>query len=61
MITSQQSADVALARWQALRAAGMTPEERLASLVSDFFQVPLDLDVRYQDQTNAVAKEMADV
>jgi hypothetical protein len=57
-MTPQQSANAALFRWQALRAAGLTPEERIQELVRSFFAPPIDLDTRYQDQINAVAAEM---
>jgi hypothetical protein len=56
-MTSQQEADFALAQWQALRA--LAPEERIDRLMTEFFQPPIELDVRYQDQINAVMSEMA--
>jgi hypothetical protein len=56
-MNSQQEADFALAQWQALRA--LPPEERIDRLMTEFFQPPIDLDVRYQDQINAVMLEMS--
>lgn len=58
-MTSQQQADFDLAQWQSLRA--LPPEIRIEHLMSDFFQPPLDLDCRYEDQMRAVTREMADV
>lgn len=55
---NQLDASTALHEWQRLRNAGLTPDERLAALMAEFFMPPIDLDVRYQDQLNAVAAEM---
>lgn len=57
-MTTQMQADAALQAWQTLRA--LPPEERLDRLIAEFFFIPFDLDVRYQDQLNAVAMEMVD-
>lgn len=57
-MTSQQQADDALARWQALRNEGLTPIERMERLMADFFKPPLALDIRYEDQLKAVTAEM---
>jgi hypothetical protein len=60
MVSPQQQADADLAEWQRLRNAGLTPEQRLDALMATFFQPPIELDVRYQDQLNAVMMEMAE-
>jgi len=57
-MTPQQRANLDLARWQAMRE--LPPEERIDRLMSDFFQAPLDLDVRYSDVLAAVGAEMAE-
>jgi hypothetical protein len=38
----------------------MTPAERMARLIADFFLPPIDLDTKYEDQLRAVTEEMAD-
>lgn len=57
-MTTQMQADAALQAWQALRA--LPPEERIDRLMAEFFLIPFDLDVHYQDTLNAVAMEMVD-
>lgn len=47
MTTPQQTADQDLARWQALRAAGLTPDERLEVLMREFFAPVPPCDVLY--------------
>jgi hypothetical protein len=47
MATPQQTADEALARWQALRNAGLTPDERIERLFRDCFSPPSECDVLY--------------
>ena len=49
-MTSQQQADTYLREWQRLRNAGLTPDQRIAKLVDEFWQRPIELDIRYQDQ-----------
>lgn len=58
-MTAQMQADAALQAWQTLRA--LPPEERLDRLMVEFFLIPFDLDIRYQDQLQAVAMEMVNV
>lgn len=58
-MTNQQHANHLLQAWQTLRA--LPPEERLDRLMAEFFLIPLDLDIRYQDQLQAVAMEMVNV
>jgi hypothetical protein len=58
-MTPQASASLALAEWQNLRAAGLTPEQRIEELMRSFFLPPIDLDVRYSDTLQAVAEEMS--
>lgn len=60
MQTSQQHADTALQQWQQLRNAGLTPQQRIERLVSEFFAPPINLDVKYEDQLRAVTMEMAE-
>lgn len=55
-MTPQQSADLALQQWQALRA--LPSEARIEELMRSFFLPPIELDMKYQDQLNAVAEEM---
>lgn len=52
-------ASTALAEWQRLRNCGLTPEQRLERLCREFFLPPIDLDMKFQDQLNAVANEMS--
>jgi hypothetical protein len=54
-MNSQQQADASLARWQELRSAGLTPDQRIAALMADFWQPPIDL---YEDTLRIVAAEM---
>ena len=56
-MNSQQHADLALARWQQMR--DLAPDERIEALMADFFQPPIELDVRYQDQLDAIAEAMS--
>lgn len=56
-MTPQMHADEALQAWQAMR--GLPPNIRIERLMADFFLVPIESDVRYQDQLNVVALEMA--
>ena len=59
MPTSQQTANESLARWQALRAAGLTADERLAVLMRDFFEsVPTPLDCEYDATLRTIAAIM---
>lgn len=51
-------ASSALREWQQLRH--LDPETRIERLVERFFLPPINLDVRYQDQMNAVAREMSE-
>ncbi len=53
---NQLDASTALHEWQRLR--DLPPEERIERLMAEFFLPPIDLDVRYQDQLNAVTAEM---
>lgn len=57
--TSQQTADEALARWQALRSDGLTPDQRLEALMRDFFAPPSPSDLLYELTLRDVAAEMA--
>ena len=56
-MTPQQQANLDLARWQAMRE--LPPEVRIDRLMTEFFNPPLDLDVRYSDMLAAVSAEMA--
>ena len=56
MVTPQQHADAALARWQELR--GLPPEDRIEILMQDFFRPPIALDVRYEDTLRALSDAM---
>jgi len=56
-VTPQQQANLDLARWQAMRE--LPPEVRIDRLMTEFFNPPLDLDVRYSDMLAAVSAEMA--
>ena len=56
MVTPQQHADAALARWQELR--GLPVDDRIKILVEDFFQPPIALDVRYEDTLRALSDAM---
>lgn len=58
MVTRQQNADDALAKWQSLRNEGLTPIERMERLMADFFLPPIELDTKYEDQLRAVTTEM---
>lgn len=58
MPTSQQSANDALARWQELRASGLTPDQRLQVLMDDFFAVPAPSIAEYEITLRNVAAEM---
>lgn len=58
-LTPQMQASLALAEWQRLRRAGLTPEQRLEELMHSFFQPSIEMDVRYQAQINAVMTEMS--
>lgn len=55
-MTPQMHADEALQAWQAMRA--LPPEERIERLFLEFFFPPIESDVRYQDQLNAVMAAM---
>jgi hypothetical protein len=55
----QQSANLELAKWQALRNAGLTPEQRMERLMSDFFAPMPPSDIEYQATLNRIAEEMA--
>jgi hypothetical protein len=57
MPTSQQEADIALARWQALR--DLPPESRIDVLMAEFFQPPPESDFLYEMTLRDVAFEMA--
>jgi hypothetical protein len=54
-MNSQQHATEALAIWQRLRSAGLTPEQRITELMASFWQPPIDL---YEDTLRRVAEEM---
>ena len=56
-MTNQQIADQALQQWQSLR--DLAPDERIEALMADFFQPPIELDLRYQDQLDAIAEAMS--
>lgn len=58
MTTPQQHADLALQQWQSLRS--LPPDVRIERLMADFFQPPIEMDLRYEDALRAVATEMAD-
>lgn len=63
-MTRQQQADLDLARWQALRAIDMTPEQRIEALFVDFFRAPPPCDVEYaiiERQVGEAMREIADV
>lgn len=53
-------ASTALHEWQRLRGLNLTPKQRIERLVSEFFLVPLSLDVLYIDTMQAVEREMVD-
>jgi hypothetical protein len=55
----QQSANLALCQWQALRNAGLTPEQRMERLMSEFFAPIPPSDIEYQATLNRIAEEMA--
>jgi hypothetical protein len=59
MPSSQQTANEALIHWQALRAEGLTPAERLEVLMRDFFSPPSPSDLQYEITLRDVAFEMA--
>ena len=59
MATPQQIASEALLRWQALRGAGLSPDERLEVLMADFFAPPpVACDVLYDATMREVAAIM---
>jgi hypothetical protein len=58
MASSQQTADEALALWQSLRAAGLTPDQRLEVLMRDFFAPPSPVDAEYEITLRYVAAVM---
>lgn len=55
-MSPQDEASILLQQWQSMRA--LPPEERIERLFSDFWTVPIESDVRYQDQLNAVMAAM---
>jgi hypothetical protein len=55
-VTSQQTADLALAQWQALR--GLPPDERIEALMASFFLPPSETDMEYEITLRNVATEM---
>jgi hypothetical protein len=55
----QQSANLALSQWQALRSAGLTPQQRIEQLFADFFAPIPPSDIEYQATLNRIAEEMA--
>lgn len=59
MPSHQQTASEALARWQSLRAEGLTPADRLEVLMRDFFEPPSPTDLQYEITLRDVAAEMA--
>jgi hypothetical protein len=58
-VTNQQTADLALAQWQALRNAGLAPEQRIERLMSDFFAPIPPGDAEYDVTLNSIAEIMA--
>lgn len=56
-MTSQQSADLMLQQWQALRA--LPPEERIEKLFTDFFAPPPPSDLLYEITLRDVTEAMA--
>jgi hypothetical protein len=58
MSSAQQTANEALARWQALRAAGLTPDQRLEVLMADFFAPPSPTMAEYEITQRYVAAIM---
>lgn len=59
MVTPQQHADAALARWQSLRS--LPPDERIEVLMAEFFQPPPVSDLEYEITLRNITMEMADV
>lgn len=57
MVTPQQSADLALQQWQALRA--LPPDQRIDALMADFFAPPAETDLEYEITMRNVTVEMA--
>jgi hypothetical protein len=55
-MTSQQSADLALAQWQALRA--LPPDARIESLMASYFLPPSETDLEYDLTMKRVTEEM---
>lgn len=47
MPSPQQTANEALFRWQALRAAGLSPDRRIEVLMDEFFAPPAPLDCEF--------------
>jgi len=45
-----------VARWQELRE--LPPEIRIERLMEDFFQPPIDLDLKFEDALRAVSEQM---
>jgi hypothetical protein len=56
-MSPQQRADVALRRWQELRA--LDPDLRIVVLVDEFFSPPIESDLEYQITLNLVSEEMS--
>jgi hypothetical protein len=56
-MTSQQSANLALAQWQSLR--DLPPEERIEALMAEFFLPPPENDILFEITLRNVAMEMA--
>jgi hypothetical protein len=59
-MTPQMQASLALAQWQELRNAGLTPGQRIEALMRDFFApVPVS-DFEYELTLRDVAMTMAE-
>ena len=56
-MTSQQSADLALAQWQSLRA--LPPDARIEALMASYFLPPSETDMEYELTMRRVQQEMA--
>ncbi len=55
-MTSQQTANEALAIWQAHRH--LPPEDRIEALMANFFLPPSETDAEYEITMRAIAEQM---
>jgi hypothetical protein len=60
-MTSQQSADAALQKWQELRNAGLTDEQRIERMFAEFFAPPPTSSIEFDITMRKVHEEMQHV